>query len=175
MNKLLFAYIALSILLSTQSTSAFAETEYQSPQAFIEEALAGEVPKPSKLWLVKARAEKAEKILGHQPYQRVQKYWQQGNKTVWILQEIGKVEFITAGFVVEDGKMADMRVLVYRESHGAEVRYKAFLQQYKGAMLKENAFLDRAIDGISGATLSVRSMTRMARLALYYDQLTREE
>jgi len=71
--------------------------------------------------------------------------------------------------------MADVRVLVYRESHGGEVRYKAFLKQYKGVMLKEGDFLNHAIDGISGATLSVRSMTRMARLALYYDQLTREE
>ena len=33
----------------------------------------------------------------------------------------------------------------------------------------------RNIDGISGATLSVRSMSRMARLALYYDALSKEE
>ncbi len=105
----------------------------------------------------------------------MQKYWQHGNKTAWILEEIGKVEFITAGFVVEDGKITDVRVLTYRESRGGEVRYQSFVQQFKGAILKEDTFLDRPIDGISGATLSVWSMKRMARLALYYDQLTREE
>ncbi|MFW5431216.1 MAG: FMN-binding protein, partial [Methylophilaceae bacterium] len=152
-----------------------ADTQYLTTKQFLSEYFSQDVPKSSKLWLVKERTKQAKKILGHSPAQRIQRYWKHGNKTAWVLEEIGKVELITAGFVVEDGKIAQVRVLTYRESRGGEVRYKRFLQQYVGAVLKENSFLDRHVDGISGATLSVRSMSRMARLALYYDRLAREE
>jgi len=172
-KPILLSIVAMLFMLYV--IRAFAETQYLSTDQFLQAYLTAEVPKPAKLWLGKAQAQRAEKILGHRPYQRVQKYWQHGNKTAWILEEIGKVEFITAGFVVEDGKIADVRVLTYRESRGGEVRYKSFLKQYKGAFLKEDSFLDRKVDGISGATLSVWSMNRMARLALYYDQLSREK
>ncbi len=156
----------VSLLLLLFSVRVFADTQYLTTKQFLQTYLNQKVPQPSKLWLSKAQTAQAEKVLGHAPYQRVQKYWQQGNKTAWILNEIGKAEFITAGFVVENGKVADVRVLVYRESRGGEVHYKRFLAQFKGAVLKDDAFLDRHIDGISGATLSVRSMKHMARLAL---------
>jgi len=88
-----------------------------------------------------------------------------------VLEEIGKEEPITAGFVVEGGRIKQARVLVYRESRGGEIRYPVFLKQYDGAALTADHYLDRSIDGISGATLSVRAMERMARLALYFDSL----
>jgi len=48
-----------------------------------------------------------------------------------------------------------------------EVRYPFFTDQYKDASLQKDKQLDRTIDGISGATLSVRALTKLARLALY--------
>ena len=42
----------------------------------------------------------------------------------------------------------------------------AFPAQFAGARLTSSQGLDRHIDGISGATLSVRALSRLARLAL---------
>ncbi len=74
---------------------------------------------------------------------------------------------ITTGLAVDDGAIERIRVLVYRESRGWEVRYDFFTAQFIGARLDGDARLDRRIDGISGATLSVRALTNLARLALY--------
>jgi len=166
---------SLALGLMTLSIQVFADIQYLTTAQFLDEHFVTEVPKPSTLWLVKDRAKQVEKILGHAPLEHRKRYWKQANKTVWILNEIGKTEFITAGFVVEDGRIAQARVLTYRESRGGEVHYPAFLKQYFGVGLQEDSFLDRHIDGISGATLSVRSMSRMARLALYYDALSKED
>ena len=150
-----------------------AEQQLLTPEAFLAEAFAAQTPKQNVLWLTKDVALQAKNILGHAPAQLRQKYWQVGDSTAWIFEEIGKEEPITAGFVVTAGKLQQVRVLVYRESRGWEVRYPAFLKQYQGLELKTDNFLSRNIDGISGATLSVNAMNRMARLALYYDQLSR--
>jgi hypothetical protein len=64
-------------------------------------------------------------------------------------------------------------VLVYRESRGQEVRQSSFLKQFKSARLAKGDQLDRDIDGIVGATLSVGAMERMARLALFLDRASR--
>jgi hypothetical protein len=94
------------------------------------------------------------------------RYWARGARTAWILEEIGKTQPITTGIVVDQGAIARIAVLVYRESHGWEVRYPFFTTQFKGATLSGTHQLDRSIDGISGATLSVRALTRLARVAL---------
>lgn len=52
------------------------------------------------------------------------------------------------------------------ESRGGEVRHPIFLKQYQGADLHKDYQMDKNIDGISGATLSLRAMWRMARLPL---------
>lgn len=150
------------------------EEVLQQPEQFVAEILGAPPAKPEVLWLTKDRAATAARILGHAPPQLRQRYWKGAGHTVWVLEEIGKEEPITAGFVVDNGKLQQARVLVYRESRGGEIRYPAFLKQYEGAALAPDDHLDRNIDGISGATLSVRAMERMARLALYYDRLSRE-
>jgi len=88
---------------------------------------------------------------------------------------LGDKSTITAGFVVLAGKISQVRVLTYRESRGGEVRYPVFLKQYQGVELQADNYLNRHIDGISGATLSVNAMNRMARLALYFDRMGRIE
>ena len=94
------------------------------------------------------------------------KYWEKEWRTVWILEEIGKERPITAGIVINNGKIERINVLTFRESRGWEIRYPFFTDQFSDAILKEDRQLDRKIDGISGATLSVKAMTKMARLAL---------
>jgi hypothetical protein len=146
---------------------------YQEPDTFIVEVF-GSKPSPRVLWLTKMIQADADAILGHPPAQLRQRYWSDGRESVWILEETGKEELITAGFVVADGRIGHVRVLVYRESRGGEVRRASFLKQFHDARLAPGNRLDRDIDGIVGATLSVGAMERMARLALYFDRKSRE-
>jgi hypothetical protein len=53
------------------------------------------------------------------------------------------------------------------------VRHDFFTHQFSQAQLKNGNRLDRGIDGIAGATLSVNAMRKLARLALlYHHQVT---
>ena len=91
-----------------------------------------------------------------------------------ILEEIGKVKPITAGFIVEDNRLTEIQILIYRESHGWEVRYPFFTRQFSGLRLDEDMKLDSNIDGISGATLSVGAIERLSRLALYFHSMVQK-
>jgi FMN-binding protein len=145
---------------------------YQEPEAFVAEVF-GQRPAPKVLWLTPDVQAQAQAILGHPPARLRQRYWADAHRSVWILEEIGKEEPITAGFVVADGRIDHVRVLVYRETRGGEVSQGAFVKQFKDAKLAKGDRLDREIDGIVGATLSVGAMERMARLALYFDRVSR--
>jgi hypothetical protein len=164
----------LAMALGLCATSGFARGEiYQQPEAFVAEVF-GFRPAPQVLWLTQEIQAEASAILGHPPAQLRQRYFSDAHRTVWILEEIGKEELITAGFVVADGRIDHVRVLVYRESRGQEVRLSSFLKQFKDAKLARGNRLDRDIDSIAGATLSVGAMERMARLALYFDRTSRQ-
>ena len=132
-------------------------------------------PTIETLWLTKNVAAQAETILAYAPKQARLKFCKSGLQSAWILDEIGKEEPISAGFVVENDKILQLSILAYRESRGGEVRHANFLKQYQGASLQQDAQLNKTIDGISGATLSVRAVGRMARLALYFDQISRQQ
>ena len=163
---------ALAALAIALIATAVARGEvYQEPKAFLAEIF-GSAPAPKVLWLTKDLQTQAAAILGHPPAQLRQRYWSEGSKSVWILEETGKEELITAGFVVVDGHIDHARVLVYRESRGQEVRQSSFLRQFRNAKLTPENRLDRDIDGIVGATLSVGAMERMARLALFFDRVS---
>lgn len=150
------------------------ERVIEPPERFIAETL-GPQAKVKTLWMVPEVQQMARRILGHPPAQLRQRYWTDGTKTVWILEEIGKEELITAGFVVENGAAVAARVLVYRETRGHEIASRGFLAQFEGAKLLPDGRLSKNIDGISGATLSVRAMERMERLALYFDAQSRAQ
>jgi Na+-transporting NADH:ubiquinone oxidoreductase subunit NqrC len=64
-------------------------------------------------------------------------------------------------------------VLIFRESHGWEVRHDFFTDQFKGLTLDGDSNLSARIDGISGATLSVNALRNLARFALYLDRAAR--
>lgn len=163
---------SLAVLTLSLAAAAASGEVYQEPGAFIAEVF-GSTPAPKVLWLTKERQAEAAAILGHPPAQLRQRYWNEGQKSVWILEETGKEELITAGFVIVGGHIDHVRVLVYRESRGQEVRQSSFLKQFRDARLTGDKRLDRDIDGIVGATLSVGAMERMARLALLFDRLSR--
>ena len=159
--------LLLFLIAYAMPTSPADEQVYLTPEAFLAETF-GTTPQPSTLWITTEIQPDIEKILGHPPPRLRLRYWKDITKTAWILDEIGKEEFITAGFVVANNRIERARVLVYRESRGMEVRYPAFLKQFDGVQLSDNKRLSKRIDGIAGATLSVWAMERMARMALYF-------
>lgn len=156
-----------STLLGAWGDDPSAIRLYQSSEQFIAAAFAGNTPTKRTLWLRGDVKRSVARIMGHRYRGLRIRYWQRGARTAWILEEIGKERPITAGFVVQQGRIESVRVLEYRESRGWEVRYPFFLAQFDGAALLGDERLDRTIDSISGATLSVRAMTRMSRLALF--------
>lgn len=161
---------ALCLALVLGAAPAFAEELYETPEAFVRAAFAGSAPAPQRLWITGALRDTAADILGEPPPSARVRYWADAGRSAWILEAIGKERPITAGFVVDDGRLVETRVLIYRESRGWEVRLPGFTNQFDGARLDDAQKLDRDIDGISGATLSVRAMQKLARLALTYDQ-----
>lgn len=140
---------------------------YQQPDEFVREAFDGNPPKPQLLWLTPPMQAEAARILGHDLAVRRVRYWRVNTRSAWILEEIGKEEPITTGFVIEDNRIKLVKVLIYRESRGDEVRHAPFTRQFRDARLTAGNELDRSIDVISGASLSVSALTRLARLALY--------
>lgn len=159
----------LLLLLLAVPASLYAFGTYQTPEEFVQEAFAGRTPAAKTVWITDSMQPEIRRILGHAFAQRRVRYWQVGGRSAWVLDEIGKEEPITTGIVINAGKIEQVRVLVYRESRGDEVRYPRFTGQFTGAGLNRNQELDRGIDAISGATLSVNALTRLARLALYLD------
>lgn len=156
--------VAALMLLCSVSAWAQSEETYLS----VPEFLAGHfesVPAPSTLWLDESSRESARTISGEDPGFR-QRYWRVGRQVAWVLNVIGRDHPITVGILVDESGVQDMRVLVYRESRGWEVRHDFFTRQFDGARL-DGRELDRDIDNITGATLSVRAMKRAARLALW--------
>ena len=162
MRRLFAALLCLML-----AAPASAADVYLPPGEFLARAFEGEVPEPRVIWLSGTRRDVVEEILGH-PYRGARvRYWRRGARTAWILEEIGKERPITTGLIVDGGVLQRIRVLIYRESRGWEVRHDFFTDQFTGATLTGEHRLDRRIDGISGATLSVRALTRLARVALY--------
>jgi hypothetical protein len=176
-NELFYMLRKLLLLLipALLCTALLAEAVYQEPDDFLRETFSGKAPEPALIWLSGERKQFAEQLLGHRyPTLRV-RYWRHNQRSAWVLEEIGKDLPITIGLVTNNGLLEQIKVLVFRESRGWEIRHPFFTDQFKGARLDEDNTLDRDIDGISGATLSVRAMKKMAALALFLDAELRKQ
>ena len=68
---------------------------------------------------------------------------------------------------MDSGAIKLVRILEFRESRGWEVRYPFFTEQFAGVNLTPEYQLGKRIDGVTGATLSVRAVKKIAALALY--------
>ncbi|MGJ8643134.1 MAG: FMN-binding protein [Luteolibacter sp.] len=141
---------------------------FKQPSEFIKQSFGGKIPTTSVLNLSGDIKSRAKNIMAHNYRESRVRYWKQGNRTVWILEEIGKTEPITTGFLVENGRIKSVEILIYRESHGWEVNKPFFTKQFSNASLKDGDQLSANIKNIAGATLSVRAVTKLARLALYF-------
>jgi hypothetical protein len=144
---------------------------HQTPHDFVLGAFPGSSPQKKAIWIAGDLKQEVERVMGHQLGLLRVRYWVDGARTAWVLEEVGKVELITVGVVVEAGRIEQLKILVYRESRGWEVRFPFFTNQFRGAQVEGGRHaLDRGVENISGATLSVRAVTRLARLALILDR-----
>lgn len=148
----------------------FAKGVYLSPEDFLNKTFNGNPPDAERI-LIKGDIGKGIKTILGQRYRKIRiPYWRDANRTVWILERIGKELPITAGFVVNNNQIEDFKVLIFRESRGWEIRNEFFTRQFDGAHLVQKEQLDRSIDNITGATLSVNAMKKLSRMALYLHQ-----
>lgn len=159
------AFLLIALICLVWIFPAWGADQEKEISRFIQEAYI-QPPAPDTLWLTGELRPAMRNILEHDyPAARL-RYWRTGQRTAWVLDEIGKEMPITVGIVVDNDAVERVRVLVYRESRGWEVKNPAFTAQFTGARLTPRHGLDRHIDGISGATLSVRALSRLTRLAL---------
>ncbi len=102
------------------------------------------------------------------------RYWHFKNRSLWVLDEVGKEKPITMGVLVDKNRIEAIEVLNYRESRGGEIQHSFFRNQFTGLQLegdKGKIRLNQRIDGITGATLSVRAMEKVAKVALFLQQV----
>lgn len=72
------------------------------------------------------------------------------------------------------GTVLQVVVLEYKEIRGRPVAKKRFLNQYKGKTIQDELMLRSDIDGVTGATISSRSMTDGVRKILHIFKLIKD-
>jgi hypothetical protein len=104
------------------------------------------------------RATRNDRLLGH----------------VFIDEVIGRQNLITyAVGIGSDGKICNLEILAYRESHGSEIRNPAWRAQFDGRTALDQVRFRTDIKNISGATLSSEHVTEGVRwlMALWQSAL----
>lgn len=163
--------LILITLVAASLSGMAATTVYQKPSDFIRSVCGGKIPTTRTLTLTASHQSKIRRLMGHEYRPSKVRYWMSGRRMVVILEEVGKTQPITTGFVVSGGKIELVKMLIYRETIGAEVRRTSFTNQFKGATIGSNGKLTRRINNIAGATLSTRAFMEMGRVAVYLDQI----
>lgn len=157
------------------SSENSAQENYMKIDDYIVAALGKSDIQPEIIWVTRDIKPEISKILQRSIFPLRYRFYRQGNRTVWILDEIGKVMPITTGITIENNAIINLTVLTYRESHGSEIRFPAYSNQYNTVYLTEDMNLSQPINGISGATLSTNAMKKVSRLALYLHKKVMEK
>ncbi len=163
--------LTIILLIAASGIAQAGTTVYQKPSDFIRSACGGQIPTSKYLTLTSSHQSKIRRLMGHEYRPSRVRYWTYRGKMVVILDELGKTQPITTGYVVSGGKIELVKMLIYRETIGAEVRRTSFTNQFKGAALGSSGKLSRRVNNIAGATLSTRAMMEMGRVAIYLDQV----
>lgn len=164
-------FLCLSVLLaSVVGIPALAGGVYFSAADLQREVFADAEPLAQTLWLTPDRKAEALQLLGQTLTQARMRYQSLGQRHLWTLSEIGKEKPITFAVVTENGRIQRIDVMVFREARGDEIRLPQYTAQYRNLSLTPTGQLSASVDGISGATYSVRSMQKVAKLALLLDR-----
>ncbi len=167
--------VLMTLVFGSTLLSASEDERRQDVYLTKKEALALAFPgaekiKKEKKWLTDTQRQAIGKILGEKYQERRVTYYfglnEEGQPigAMVIGNEIGRSYPITFMVVINpDGTVKDVEIMVYREPHGWEVRFESFLSQFFGRDARDP--FDN-IHNITGATLSVRSMTRGVKKAV---------
>ena len=75
-----------------------------------------------------------------------------------------------------EGKVIQSEVVKYREDHGWQVQDESWLNQFKGRDFNSSFLVGQDIDGISGATISVNSLSKgINKLCLLAQEILENE
>ena len=107
-------YRLLFLCLILVANSSFAKGAYQQPEEFVSKAFTQQ-PEPQVVWVKGELRTQIEHILQHKYNARRIRYWQLDKRSVWVLDEIGKKKPITVGIIIDDNKISELKVLVFRE------------------------------------------------------------
>ena len=164
--------IALLLMLGLAATLPAYEVQIRhlSQPDFLQQVFADQQPQPGLLPLRGELRERVTKVLGH-PYRGMRlRYWHSDEISAWIIDEKSKDMPMTLAVAVGPAGITHLNVLVYREPRGGEVHQAFFRQQFVGITLQDDLSLSREVDGITGATLSVDAVSRVAAMALLLHQ-----
>ena len=82
---------------------------------------------------------------------------------------LGKVKPITFLMIFNsDYSIKSVDIIKYREQYGGAVERREWLDQFSGKTLSSGLELDTDIDGISGATISVKTIIKGVNRLLYF-------
>lgn len=166
-----FLFILFSLLMLSPSLlwakGTAIEENYLKAEDYISAALGKKQEKSKVIWITKDIKPDIRMILRKKIFPLRYRYNRDGNRTVWIVNVVGRTMPITAGITIDDGRIIDLTVLTYRESRGSEIRFPAYSNQFNDVKLNEKLRLSKPINGISGATMSTNAMKKASRLALY--------
>lgn len=170
-----YRYLLIVWLCSSAlQAGEFPQIQYQTKEAFVDEVFEG---KPTwKMVKLSSQLKKQSKaLLGHRYRGGRIRYWEDGKRTAWVIDEIGKEMPITIGVSVLGGKIETLRILVYREERGGEVHQASFTRQFIGERIRKDQRMLERIDGITGATLSVAAVSNVAEWVLTLDAYVGEQ
>jgi len=171
------SFKALSRLLSLTALlllapNLWAKGVYMTADQYLQSTFPHTEPEPERkiIWLNAELKAQISKFM-HRSYRGLRiRYWQQGDRSAWIFEEIGKEMPITIGVTLKQQQVESVKILAFRESRGGEVRYPFFTDQFQGISLTNKNKLSQHIDGVTGATLSVSAVKRATKLALFLNQ-----
>lgn len=175
-RKGLYLFVAVIALALWVAAAGAQEEKKYDPQVYLTKKQALEIAFPGadeikkeKIWLTDEQKIAIEALYGQPIMENRIKYYVgvKDNKPMGYMvvdHMIGKDYPITFMVVLNvDGTVREVEIMIYREPRGWEVRYKSFMSQFFG-LNAESDFRD--IHSITGATLSVRAITRGVRKAV---------
>lgn len=173
MTRTHLTWMAVCLLGLASSFPVLARGTYFTLDQIQQDVFPEATPAASKaLWLKPEQKQAIASVL-QRPFHKARiKYWHGGDRNLWVLSEIGKEKPITFAVITRGGVLERIEVMAFREVRGDEIRMPAYTAQFREQTLTTEKELSNSVDGISGATYSVRSMKKVAKLALLLDRWT---
>lgn len=174
-ERMLLMFRSLLLFLVIVSAEVSAGDTYYTQQQIQADVFGGEAISSGVIWLTPERKQAIYEVTGQSLTQARIRFQEGAGRRLWVLSEIGKEKPITFAVITATGEIERMEVMVFREVRGDEIRLPQYTAQYQGQVLTADGDLSQPVDGISGATYSVRSMKKVAKLALLLDSWVTQE